>query len=125
MNGILVFLNKFRNREQERLRQVHNFIDNNYQRKKELEEIAEVCFMTKEAFCRYFKKMTKYTFVEFLNRYRVVHSKRYLMAGQSVSKACYQSGFQSVSYYNRIFKRITNENPSKFRNRYLYKETDN
>ena len=113
------YLSKFRNREQERLRLVHNFIDHNYHRKIELDEIAEVCFMTKEAFCRYFKKMTTYTFIEFLNRYRVVHSKRYLMAGQSVSKACYLSGFQSVSYYNRIFKRITNENPSKFRSRHV------
>ncbi|MEL7531947.1 MAG: helix-turn-helix domain-containing protein [Bacteroidota bacterium] len=41
------------------------------------------------------------------------------MAGESVSEACYQSGFQSLSYYNRIFKRITQENPTKFRSRYL------
>ncbi len=113
------FLNKFSNKEQERLRQIHAFIDNNYHRKIELDEIAGICFMTKEAFCRYFKKMTKYTFIEFLNRYRISHSKRYLMAGESVSDACYQSGFQSLSYYNRIFKKVTNENPSKFRKRYI------
>lgn len=113
------YLNKSSNREQERLRLIHAFIDNNYQRKIELDEIAGICFMSKEAFCRYFKKMTKYTFVEFLNRYRISHSKRYLMAGESVSEACYQSGFQSLSYYNRIFKKVTNENPSQFRGRYL------
>jgi len=113
------YLNKYSNKEQERLRLIHGFIDNNYHRKIELDEIAEVCFMSKEAFCRYFKKMTQYTFIEFLNRYRISHSKRYLMAGQSVSDACFQSGFQSLSYYNRIFKKVTNENPSKFRNRYL------
>ncbi|MEL6846651.1 MAG: AraC family transcriptional regulator [Bacteroidota bacterium] len=112
------YLNKFRNKEQERLRVIHAFIDKNYQRKIELDEMAEICFMTREAFCRYFKKMTQYTFIEFLNRYRVSHSKRYLMAGESVSEACYRSGFQSLSYYNRIFKKITNENPSTFRSRY-------
>ena len=113
------YLNTFSNREQERLRLIHAFIDKNYHRKIELEEVAEICFMTKEAFCRYFKKMTQYTFVEFLNRYRISHSKRYLMAGESVSEACYQSGFQSLSYFNRIFKRITHENPSTFRNKYV------
>lgn len=113
------YLNKSSNKEQERLRLIHAFIDNNYHRKIELDEIAGTCFMTKEAFCRYFKKMTTYTFIEFLNRYRVSQSKRYLMAGESVSEASYQSGFQSLSYYNRIFKKVTNENPSKFRGRYL------
>ncbi len=112
------FHRKVRNNEQHRLRLVHSFIDQNYQRKIEVNEIADLCSMTKEAFCRYFKKKTTYTFVEFLNRYRVTHSKRYLMAGQTVSDACYHSGFQSLSYFNRIFKRITNENPSGFRNRY-------
>ncbi|MEM6632627.1 MAG: AraC family transcriptional regulator [Bacteroidota bacterium] len=115
------YLNKFSNKEQERLRLVHAFIDENYHRKIELDELSEICCMTKEGFCRYFKKMTHYTFVEFLNRYRISHSKRYLMAGESVSEACYQSGFQSLSYFNRIFKKVTDENPSAFRNRYVHK----
>ena len=113
------YRNKFSNREQERLHLVYAFVDNNFHRKIELDEIAKLCFMTKEAFCRYFKKMTRYTFIEFLNRYRVSHSKRHLMKGKSVSEACYLSGFESLSYFNRIFKRITNENPSKFRKRYM------
>ncbi|MFK8161851.1 MAG: AraC family transcriptional regulator [Lewinella sp.] len=112
---------KFNDKEQKRMRMVHAFIDENFHRKIELEEIAKICFMTKEAFCRYFKKTTKYTFIEFLNRYRISHSKRYLMTGESVSDACYNSGFQSLSYYNRVFKKITNEIPSKFRKRYLSK----
>lgn len=112
------YRHKFSSREQERLQLIYAFVDSNFHRKIELDEIAKLCFMTKEAFCRYFKKMTKYTFIEFLNRYRISHSKRYLMNGKSVSEACYLSGFESLSYYNRIFKRITNENPSRFRKRY-------
>lgn len=113
------YLNRVSNKEQERLRLIYAFVDKNYHRKIELEEIAKICFMTKEAFCRYFKKMTKYTFIEFLNRYRISHSKRYLMKGESISEACYQSGFENLSYYNRIFKKITQENPSTFRKRYF------
>ncbi len=113
------YINKFSTREQERMRLIHAFIDTHYHRKITLDEIAAHCFMTKEAFCRYFKKRTTYTFIQFLNRYRVSHSKRYLMAGGNVSEACYRSGFQSLCYYNRIFKKITLENPSTFRGRYL------
>lgn len=113
------YVNKFRSKEQERMRLIHAHIDKHYHRKITLDEIAGICLMTKEAFCRFFKKMTTYTFVEFLNRYRVSQSKRYLVAGQRISDACYQSGFQSLSYYNRVFKRVTGENPGKFRQRFL------
>lgn len=112
------FLHKFRNKEQDRLRSIYAFVDKNYHRKIELNEMSELCFMSKEAFCRYFKRMTKYTFIEFLNRYRISHAKRHLMSGESVSAACYSSGFESLSYFNRIFKKVTNENPRDFRKRY-------
>jgi len=113
------FTKKQSEREQGRIRKIYAFVDKNYSRKIELNEIASMSNMTKEAFCRYFKKATNYTFIEFLNRYRISHSKRYLMSGKSVSEACYSSGFESLSYFNRIFKKITQENPSEFRKRYL------
>ena len=109
---------QYSNRDQERLRTIHAYIDENYQNKVELEDVADACYMSKEAFCRYFKKMTTYTFVEFLNRYRISHSKRILMSGESISEACFQSGFQSLSYFNRVFKKVTNENPSNFKKKY-------
>ena len=106
-------------KEHLRLQRIYAFVDQNYHRKIELKEAAAVANMTKEAFCRYFKKASKYTFVEFLNRYRISQSKVILIAGATISDACFQSGFESLSYYNRIFKRITGENPSIFQKRYL------
>ena len=111
--------NQFSHKDQRRISSIFAFIDANYQRKIELEEISNISHMTKEAFCRYFKKMTKYTFTEFLNRYRISQSKLDLMSGKSVSNACYGSGFESLSYFNRVFKKTTNENPRDFRKRNL------
>lgn len=111
------YRNTISSREQERLHQIYAFIDDNYHRKIDLEEIAAACALSREAFCRYFKKLTTYTFVEFLNRYRVSHAKRHLMAGKSIGDACYASGFQSLSYFNRVFKKISGENPSAFKSR--------
>ena len=113
------FTKKQSEREQGRIRNIYAFVDQNYHQKIELNEMAQLSNMTKEAFCRYFKKATNYTFIEFLNRYRISHSKRFLMAGKSVSEACFSCGFESLSYFNRTFKKITNENPSAFRKRYL------
>jgi AraC-like DNA-binding protein len=111
--------NKVSDSEQDRLRTIYAFVDKNYHRKIDLNEVSEISNLSKEAFCRYFKKASKYTFIEFLNRYRISQSKRILMSGQHVSDACYQSGFESLSYFNRTFKKVTNENPSDFRKRYL------
>lgn len=111
--------NKVSEREQGRLRTIYAFVDKNYHKKISLNEIAVISNMSKEAFCRYFKKVSNYTFIEFLNRYRISQSKRILMSGESVSNACYQSGFESLSYFNRTFKKVTNENPRDFRKKYL------
>ncbi|MBC2839313.1 AraC family transcriptional regulator [Robiginitalea sp. SC105] len=101
--------------DQERIRKIFAYIDANYQDPISLEAISDTCSLSREAFCRYFKKMTSYTFTEFLNRYRVSQAKRELLAGSSVSDACFASGFQSLSYFNRVFNRITGSNPSAFR----------
>lgn len=111
--------NRISGKDQKRISSIFAYIDKNYQDKIQLQEMADLSNMTKEAFCRYFKKMTKYTFTEFLNRYRISQSKRVLMSGKSVSDACYDSGFDSLSYFNRVFKKITHENPREFRKNYV------
>ena len=107
-------LNPYGTKEQQRLQRIYAFVDTHYQRKIPLTEVAAHCYMTKEAFCRYFKQRTTYTFTEFLNRYRVTHAKRELLAGQRISDVCYQSGFESLSYFDRVFKKITGETPSAY-----------
>ena len=111
--------NKVSEREQGRLRNIYAFVDKNYHQKIDLNEVAGISNISKEAFCRYFKKVSNYTFIEFLNRYRISQAKRVLMSGKSVSDACFQCGFESLSYFNRTFKKVANENPRDFRKRYL------
>ncbi|MEO0895589.1 MAG: AraC family transcriptional regulator [Bacteroidota bacterium] len=113
------YSHKFSERDQGRLRGIYSYIDQHYHQKIELSEIASQSSMTREAFCRYFKKSTGSTFVGFLNRYRISHAKRILMSGRSVSEACFETGFESLSYFNRIFKKISGENPSVFRKKYF------
>ena len=84
-----------------------------------IEEAASTANLGKEAFCRYFRKMTRLSFIEFLNLYRVNQSKRMLRLGKSITEACYNSGFESLSYFNRVFKKQSGETPSAFRRRFL------
>ncbi|MFM1877420.1 MAG: hypothetical protein RLZZ241_286 [Bacteroidota bacterium] len=110
--------NQYTLREQHRIRDIFAFIDQNYHRPLSLAEIAAISHLSREAFCRYFRRMTNASFTEFLNRYRISQAKNMLMAGYSVTDACYASGFGSLSYFNRIFRKVSGENPSSFRNRY-------
>jgi AraC-like DNA-binding protein len=110
--------NQYNRREQERLKKVYGFIDEHYQRKIEIEEIARMSNLTDAAFCRYFKKMTKLTFTEFLNHYRINQAKRLLMLDKNVSETCFECGFESLSYFNRTFKKITGENPLTFKKKF-------
>lgn len=113
------FVNRYRKKEQDRLRGLHEFVDKNYQRKIEISEVAQLCNLGKEAFCRYFKKTTGNTFTSFLNQYRISQAKRLLLMGKNVGETCYECGFESLSYFNRTFKKISGENPSEFKKQYL------
>ncbi len=110
--------NQLNKKEKERLKQLYGFIDINFQRKIEIDEVAALSNLSKPAFCRYFKKMTKLTFTEFLNHYRINEAKRLLVLDKNITETCYECGFESLSYFNRIFKKITGENPMSFKKRY-------
>lgn len=112
-------INKYSQKQQDRLKNIYAFIDENYQRKIELKEVAALSNLSKEAFCRYFKGATGSAFTSFLNQYRISQAKRLLLKGRNISETCYDCGYESLSYFNRIFKKIANENPSDFKKRYL------
>ncbi|MFV8392155.1 AraC family transcriptional regulator [Flavobacterium sp. LB2P6] len=111
------FENLYNNKEQLRLKVVYKFIEENYQRAVSIEEISHLTHLSKAAFCRYFKKMTRLTFTEFLNQYRIEQAKRLLKSDKNVTETCYECGFESLSYFNRIFKKVVGENPIQFKKR--------
>jgi AraC-like DNA-binding protein len=109
--------NRYNKKEQDRLKLLYRFIDDHYRRRIELAEAAALCHLTEAAFCRYFKRITRLTFTEFLNHYRISQAKRLLLLDYNVSEACYACGFESLSYFNRSFRKVTGENPMAFRKR--------
>lgn len=76
--------------------------------------------MTPSAFCRFFKKRTGKTFSQALNEIRIGHAcKLFIGQGLPVSEVCYRSGYNSLSYFNRKFKAITNHSPLAYRRRFF------
>lgn len=113
------YVNRYRKKEQDRIRQIYALVDERYQGKITVEEVASLSNLTKPAFCRYFKKATGTTFIGFLNQYRISQAKRLLLIGKNIGETCFSCGFESLSYFNRTFKKVTGENPSEFKKRHL------
>jgi AraC-like DNA-binding protein/ligand-binding sensor protein len=67
-------------------------------------------------FCKMFKKATGMTFTDYLARVRVEKVKNLLLnPHKRVSEAAFEAGFQSLSQFNRVFRKIAGESPSTFR----------
>ncbi|MEZ0538887.1 AraC family transcriptional regulator [Fibrella arboris] len=110
--------NAYNLREQQRLRKLHQFVEEQFTRKIDIAEAARVASLTEAAFCRYIKRMTGLTFTQFLNQYRINQAQKLLLSGHTVTEAAEASGFESLSYFNKIFRRVTGENPRQFKKRY-------
>jgi AraC-like DNA-binding protein len=98
-----------------RMGAVYEYIDANYHQKPNVHEVAEKVHLSSSAFCRYFKRQTNMTFTDFVNQYRIERAKNLLMQDQNVTETCYAVGFESLSYFNKLFNNIVGENPSLFK----------
>lgn len=103
--------------EGNRMRDVFEYTMQYYNTNISLNAIAEVANMTKNAFCKYFKKRTHKTYVQFLNELRIEHACRLLIAQKEtpIIEIAEQTGFNNLSNFNRHFKIIKNMSPSRFR----------
>jgi AraC-like DNA-binding protein/ligand-binding sensor protein len=83
-----------------------------------LADVARAVNMSEFYFCKMFKKETGLTFINYLSRVRVETLKQLLLdPHKRVSEAAYEAGFQSLSQFNRVFRRIAGEAPSSYRER--------
>ncbi|PTT22057.1 AraC family transcriptional regulator, partial [Chryseobacterium sp. HMWF028] len=102
-----------------RMGTIYDYIHENYDRKPNVNEVAKVVSLSTPAFCRYFKKQTNMTFTDFVNNYRINQAKIFLLKDQSVTEVCFQVGFESLSYFNKLFKQHTGETPSEFKKKHF------
>lgn len=100
-----------------RIYPVFEYAESNYSQDISLEEISSKLGMSREYFCRCFKKATGLPFIDYLNTIRVKRAEYMLMtAKKSISEISDEIGFSSVSYFTRVFKNITNSTPSYYKN---------
>jgi AraC-like DNA-binding protein/ligand-binding sensor protein len=71
-------------------------------------------------FCKMFKKATGINFTDYLSRVRIEKSKNLLLNHNlRVSEIAFEVGFQSLTHFNRVFKKILGQSPSEYRSQLL------
>ena len=99
-----------------RVDKVISFINKNYTRQISLDEIAFFASMNSTAFCRFFKKETGKSFTKYIFDMRIGYAcKLLLMNEMSVSQIGVVCGFETISHFNKIFRKVSGYSPTKYR----------
>lgn len=106
--------------EQERINPVFAYLVENFRKQVSLDVAAGIANMTTNAFCKYFKKITRKTFVETIIDYRLNYATQQLVqTDKPISDIAFESGFGDVSHFYKTFKSKMNLSPLNYRKKFI------
>jgi AraC-like DNA-binding protein len=106
--------------EQERINPVFAYLVENFRQQVSLDVAAGIANMTTNAFCKYFKKITRKTFVETIIEYRLNYATQQLVqTDKPISEISFDSGFGDVSHFYKTFKSKMHLSPLNYRKKFM------
>lgn len=116
----MAFSNPLRPADRERMRKVISYLMGNFTEPIHLKEIAAIANMSSTAFCRYFKQRTNKTLSQFVAEIRIGYAcKLITQEDLSISQVAYESGYCTISNFNRQFKALSGLTPSEYKQKYV------
>lgn len=96
--------------------EIADFLTENCDHQISLDELADRFYLSKSYICRIFKEVTGYTIREYVNIHRIWQAKRYLEeTDKSISEIAQALGYESLTYFERMFKHYMTLSPLKYR----------
>lgn len=106
--------------EASRLNKIYEFTLKNFNRKIMLNEVSSLIHMTNTSFSRYFKSRVNKSYSDFLSEVRIDYACSLLKKETiTIEQVSYESGFPSVTNFNKQFKKIKGRKPSEYRKEFL------
>ena len=100
----------------EKINKVYEYIFQNILEEIRLEDAAAVLNMAPSSFCRFFKKKTNVTFMEYVKSVRVgIAAKLLAETDKQITQICFESGYNNLANFNHYFKDIMGKTPSEYR----------
>ena len=110
------FHNVVSRKSEVRINKVCLFIQNNFQNKIYLKEVADLIYLTESNFCKFFKKATGKTYSDYVNEIRINEASRLLFqSDKTISQISFECGSETLSYFNRVFLNKKGITPSVYR----------
>jgi AraC-like DNA-binding protein len=97
--------------------QAKKFIDEHFYNNINLTSIAEKAHISRFHFIRLFKKNYGRTPYQYLTEVRIRKAKEFLRSGKAIADVCASVGFESITSFTGLFKKITGSTPSAFQNK--------
>ena len=113
----------FSSKNKERIDKILQYTIDYFQEPVTLADVAGNVAMSVPAFCNYFKKSTKKTYIDFLNEVRVGYACKQLIDTQNnIASICYDSGFNTLANFNKQFLKVKKRTPSVYRKTFMNRE---
>lgn len=111
--------NSYSSSDHSRINEVMAYIVDHFRTQITLEKAAAVAGMTPTAFCKYFKRFTRKTFIETVLDYRINYAMQQLVSSDHpVSHISYESGFGDVSHFYKTFRNRKKLSPLHYRKKF-------
>jgi AraC-like DNA-binding protein/quercetin dioxygenase-like cupin family protein len=103
-------------KEKEMIDRIFQFTINQFRELITLSEVAELACMSVPAFCNYFKKRTKKTYIDFLNEIRIGFACKLLTETKKpVLEICFESGYNTAVNFHKHFNKVAGLSPLQYR----------
>jgi AraC-like DNA-binding protein len=103
-------------KDRDQIDKIYEYVFQNIQEGINLKDASKLVYMEPSSFCRYFKKKTNQTFMEYVKSVRIgIAAKLLAETDKPITHICYECGYNNLANFNYYFKVIMNKTPSEYR----------
>jgi AraC-like DNA-binding protein len=103
-------------KDREQINKVYEYVFKHIHTGIKLQEASALVYMEPGSFCRYFKKKTNQTFMDYVKNVRIgIAAKLLAETDKQITQICYECGYNNLANFNHYFKIIMKKTPSEYR----------
>jgi len=107
-------------KDQDHINKIYEYVFQNIQEGINLRDASSLVCMEPSSFCRYFKKKTNQTFMDYVKSVRIgIAAKLLAETDKQITQICYECGYNNLANFNHYFKVIMKKTPSEYRKDFL------
>jgi AraC-like DNA-binding protein len=103
-------------KDHNQINKIYEYVFKNIRTGIKLKEASALVYMEPGSFCRYFRKKTNKTFMEYVKNVRIgIAAKLLAESDKQITQICYECGYNNLANFNHYFKTIMKKTPSEYR----------